>query len=381
VRQAAIESLAGSRPGSVWLFEAHQNPSLPESLRPEVARLLRSSPFPDLRNRALIAFPAPGRLNPKDLPSLALLAQRKGDPARGKRLLTASLTSDLQCLKCHTVRGVGGHVGPDLSVIGKKASRENLLESILYPSRAIADQFIVWQIETQAGLAQTGLIVEETADQILLRDATGKDSHIRKADILRRNKSPNSIMPADLAGFMTEEELVDLTEYLFSLKSPALAMDYWYCAGPLPRTFGSMIEATVRRETELNSDNHFRGKASDLPWRKVRPNDVGFVDMRGIPGQNGDQAVCYLFREIESPVDQDATIFLGTEDTAQLWFNGQPVSSNQPRPAAAPEADALPIKLRRGRNQILLKLFEGGGLHGFYFVLQSVQELKRVESK
>ena len=62
-------------------------------------------------------------------------------------MLDASLTSEAQCLKCHTVRGIGGQVGPDLSMIGKKASRENLFESILLPSKAIADQYVQWQIE------------------------------------------------------------------------------------------------------------------------------------------------------------------------------------------------------------------------------------------
>ena len=96
------------------------------------------------------------------LPSIAVLATRKGDAGRGKALLAASFKGETQCLKCHTVRGTGGSIGPDLSMIGKKASRENLIESILYPSKAVADQFINWQIETKKGLSLGGLIVEET---------------------------------------------------------------------------------------------------------------------------------------------------------------------------------------------------------------------------
>ena len=45
--------------------------------------------------------------------------------------MTDSLKGDTQCLKCHTVRGQGGSIGPDLSMIGKKASRENLYDSLL----------------------------------------------------------------------------------------------------------------------------------------------------------------------------------------------------------------------------------------------------------
>src|SRR5262249_39919199 len=166
------------------------------------------------------------------LPSSAALAMRRGDAGRGQQLLAASVKNDLQCLKCHTVRGVGGSVGPDLSVIGKKASRENLFESILLPSKAIADQYLSWNIETTKGLTLQGLIVEETADHIVLRDANAKDTKIDKKEIDSRSKSPNSLMPSDIVAFMTEDELVDLVEYLFTLKTPVLAPPWWHVAGP-----------------------------------------------------------------------------------------------------------------------------------------------------
>ena len=103
-------------------------------------------------------------------------------------------------------------------MIGKKASRENLFESILYPSKAIADQYVTWQIETKQGLSLLGLIVEETNDHVLLRDANGKDTKIDKKDIEERKKSPKSLMPEDLIGFLTEPDLIDIVEYLQTLK-------------------------------------------------------------------------------------------------------------------------------------------------------------------
>src|SRR5262249_2031002 len=143
---------------------------------------------------------------------------RKGDAARGQKLIAASIKNDMQCLKCHTISGVGGQIGPDLSVIGKKASKENLFESILNPSKAIADQYLTWQIETKKGLSLTGLIVEETPTVITLRDGNGKDTKIDKKDIESRDKSPKSLMPDDLLAYMTEDDLVDIVAYLFGLK-------------------------------------------------------------------------------------------------------------------------------------------------------------------
>jgi putative membrane-bound dehydrogenase-like protein len=217
VRQAAILGLLATHSGTGWVFEACQRKQLPSELQPEIARRLRNSPFGDWQSQALAAFPAP-RLSLQKLPAIAALAQRRGDAERGKELLAASAHNDLQCLKCHTLAGSGGNVGPDLSVIGKKASRENLLESILLPSEAIADQYINWQIATAKGIVLNGMIVEETADHITLRDANAKDTRIDKKDIESRNKSANSLMPADLVAYITEDDLVDIVEYLFSLK-------------------------------------------------------------------------------------------------------------------------------------------------------------------
>jgi len=132
--------------------------------------------------------------------------------------MAASVKNDLQCLKCHTALGKGGSVGPDLSAIGKKASRENLYESILYPSKAIADQYITWQIETKKGTSLVGLIVEETPDDLTLRDGNGKDTKIAKGDVESRQKSPKSLMPEDLLVYMTEQDLVDMVEYLLTLR-------------------------------------------------------------------------------------------------------------------------------------------------------------------
>jgi putative membrane-bound dehydrogenase-like protein len=219
VQQAAVAALAGTRPGCLWLLEAHAKKELPDSLNSQVARLLRNCPYQDLRNRALIAFPPPRRIDPNHVPDIAALARRRGDPGRGKQLIAASSNNDLQCLKCHTIHGTGGNVGPDLSAIGSKASRENLLESILFPSKAIADQFITWVVETKQGLVVTGLLVEETADHVTLRDANGKDTKVDKREIETRVKSPDSLMPNNLLGYMTEDELVDMVEYLLELKS------------------------------------------------------------------------------------------------------------------------------------------------------------------
>jgi putative membrane-bound dehydrogenase-like protein len=218
VRQTAARTLAETRVGGLWLLDANGKNTLPDFVKAEIGRILRNSPYKDVRDKAFAAFPPPAKLDPKRLPGPAALAKRRGNADRGKELLAVSVKSNLQCLKCHTIQGVGGKVGPDLSVIGKKASRENLFESILLPSKAIADQYVSWVVETKKGLVLTGLLVQETPDSITLRDANAKDTRIDKKEIETRSKSLVSLMPSDLLSYMTEEDLVDMVEYLFTLK-------------------------------------------------------------------------------------------------------------------------------------------------------------------
>jgi putative membrane-bound dehydrogenase-like protein len=376
-RREVAAALAASREGTLWLIEKAQ---LPEALRSEVARLVRNTPFQDLKAKALAAFPPPGRLDPKKLPSMASLLARKGDPARGKQLLAGSAKSDLQCLKCHTIRGTGGSVGPDLSVIGSKGSRENLFESILYPSKAIADQYVTWVIETKKGQALSGLIVEETPQQLVLRDANGKDTRLEKKDIDSREKSPTSLMPNDLLLYMTADDLTDIVEYLSSLKTPALSFDYWHIAGPFDNgTADAGLDRDFGPEKGVDLKATYPGKAGTVGWRTVKPDGHGYVDLRTFLAPENNNVVSYLYREVESPADQEVTVLLGTDDAARLWVNGKLEYTSRQHRAAVPEQDTVKVKLTKGVNRLLLKINNGDGDHGFYLTILSGQELKRVE--
>jgi hypothetical protein len=91
--------------------------------------------------------------------------------------------------------------------------------------------------------------------------------------------------------------------------------------------------------------------------------------------------VSYLVRDIESPADQKAQIVLGTDDCAKLWVNDALVYTNRQHRPAAPEQDTVAVRLKKGRNRLLLKINNGDGPHGFYLTILAEQELKRLEDK
>jgi putative membrane-bound dehydrogenase-like protein len=217
--RAAISALAASRVGTQWLLRQHEEKKLPAMFVTHAGTVLRNSPFQGERNKALQLFPVVAKLDLAKLPALEELAKKPGDAKRGEAIYMASFTGEAQCMKCHKVNGKGGEIGPDLSAIGTKGSVQNLFESILYPSRAIADQHVSWAVSTADGQTVTGLLVKETETALTIRDANGKDTVIETKNVEAKKKSLVSLMPEDVVKSLTEPELVDLVAYLATLKA------------------------------------------------------------------------------------------------------------------------------------------------------------------
>ncbi len=381
-RKAAVTALSGSNTGTGVLLALKEKGQLPAAVDAVAGQLLRNSPFQGQRNKAMVLFPAAAKLDPKKLVP-AELAKRAGNADKGKAVMTASLTGTSQCMKCHMVRGVGGQVGPDLSMVGKKGSVENLFESILQPSKAVADQYVQVQVTTAAGLSVSGLPMGETETTLTLRDANGKDTVIKKDDIETRKALKVSIMPDDIAASLTEGELVDLVAYLVTLQTAALTPDSWFVAGPFDSPGGNsgLDKAFVDEKAPFAVGAKFKTKGGETGWKQIRPGDGGYHDLAALHGNAGKDSVSYLYQEVDSPADQDATVSLGTDDGAKLWVNGTQVFTDASTKAAAPDVHQVPVKLKKGRNAVLLKIANGANPHGFYFALLSAQETKAVAGK
>ncbi len=93
-----------------------------------------------------------------------------------------------------------------------------MFESILYPSAGISHNYETWTAITNDGNAFSGLKVSETAEEIQLKGPDAIVRSIKKSDLDELVKQPVSLMPADLQKTMTVEELVDVIEYVQTLK-------------------------------------------------------------------------------------------------------------------------------------------------------------------
>ncbi|HZQ48116.1 MAG TPA: hypothetical protein VFC07_13955, partial [Verrucomicrobiae bacterium] len=80
-------------------------------------------------------------------------------------------------------------------------------------------KYLTTNLETKDGEAYTGFLVNETPDALTLRIAGGINKTVKKSDLAKHDSLKVSSMPEGLAGGMSSTEFLDLTSYLFSLKS------------------------------------------------------------------------------------------------------------------------------------------------------------------
>jgi putative heme-binding domain-containing protein len=153
----------------------------------------------------------------KTLPSMDDLSKLTGDAKAGAAVFRN--VKGANCIKCHEIGTEGNMIGPPLTVIGGKLNKLQLYEAVLYPSAAIEMGYEAWIVKTKKGEVFAGLKVEDTPDRITIKDTDGKYHDVDRDDIARLVKQTISLMPEGLSETMTQPELVDLVEYLATLKS------------------------------------------------------------------------------------------------------------------------------------------------------------------
>jgi putative heme-binding domain-containing protein len=149
--------------------------------------------------------------NPRPRTILAL----KGDIERGEKLFWSKAVN---CGSCHKIGDRGTAVGPELTTIGKLRAREDLLESILEPSRRIEPKFAAYVAHTKDGRTLTGLLVKRDEKEIVLRDAQNKELTFDAKGVEDLKPSRTSLMPSGQLAGLTAQEAADLLDYLATRK-------------------------------------------------------------------------------------------------------------------------------------------------------------------
>jgi putative heme-binding domain-containing protein len=175
---------------------------------PEARKLLES--HKNLEQPAsTVGKSAPAILfTPEDIQALAA---RQGKIKEGKEVYQKF------CFACHKAGDIGIDFGPGLSEIGDKLPKSELILAIVKPNAGISFDYEGWTIQTRQGFVLAG-VVSENKDDLIVRMAGGVSQKVKKEDVTKRTRMKASLMPAGLHLAMSEKELVDLVEFLSSLR-------------------------------------------------------------------------------------------------------------------------------------------------------------------
>jgi putative heme-binding domain-containing protein len=116
------------------------------------------------------------------------------------------------CLNCHTLYGVGGKVGPEITG-ANRSNLDYLLENILDPSAVIPKEYAATRIVTTDDRNITGIVKSE-ANGVLTIQTEREVLTLAVKDIASRKASELSMMPDDILKQTSEFEFRSLIAYL-----------------------------------------------------------------------------------------------------------------------------------------------------------------------
>ena len=162
---------------------------------------------------AVLAGKAIAGADKADLRRKVLADVSTGSPTRGVIVFRARA-----CYTCHGVENSAVRA-PLLKQIAASHDAAYLIDSILYPDKAVKTGFLTQKITLRNGKVITGTLRRNVSgegryDEVI--DSTGKRKLYRKGSI--KSAEAVSAMPSGLEATMSRTELVDLVAYLRTLK-------------------------------------------------------------------------------------------------------------------------------------------------------------------
>jgi putative heme-binding domain-containing protein len=138
-----------------------------------------------------------------------------GNWARGREVF---LGETARCGQCHSVRGQGGKIGPDLSNLVHR-DYASVLRDIEAPSFAINPDFVSYQIALQDGRVLSGPVRTE-GTRLHVGDGNGHETAIDRTEIDEMQATSVSTMPEGLTKNLGSEALRDLLTFLLTQDVP-----------------------------------------------------------------------------------------------------------------------------------------------------------------
>jgi hypothetical protein len=135
-------------------------------------------------------------------------------------------------------------------------------------------------------------------------------------------------------------------------------------AGEVPAGF----DTAYLPEPRVDLGARYAGAPGEVAWKPVAAEPDGYVDLRANV-QPSEAMVAYAATTVTAKRAAEALLTLGSNDGAKVWVNREQVYAKHVGRGARAHEEQIPIRLREGPNQILLKIENWGSAWGFYVAI------------
>lgn len=208
IRKEIVSTLAGDPRTRVDLLQKMERGEVPKSLLDAEARwsILQAKDEP-VKTLAGKLFQRPSEDRAKVVAEYLPSTRAKGDAMKGQEIFTNV------CGACHSFKGHGIAVGPDISDV-RAREKDALLNDILDPNRMIEARWSANKVVLKDGRTLLGLMDSEGEKEITLRMPGGLKESIRRDQIQTFEALETSLMPVGLEGGITTSQMADLLAFL-----------------------------------------------------------------------------------------------------------------------------------------------------------------------
>jgi hypothetical protein len=144
----------------------------------------------------------------------------------------------------------------------------------------------------------------------------------------------------------------------------------WNFIGGLAAPDGNNFDFAFPPEKEIKLDAKYPTRGNQqAAWQQKKDWPDGAVHdfLAHLPQPLHENVANYLHREVEAEGACELPASFGSDDTLTVWVNGKKIHAENVGRGAAPDQALVKLPLQKGKNELLVKICNGGGPSGFYF--------------
>ena len=204
IRNTGDGNADGNADDDPWIHAAVMSSLSPES---DLFSKLKASDKPNIPVPEVPISRAANSDRPAVLARYADIGKLKGNAESGRTHFQSL------CATCHSLRGEGSDVGPDLGMVRGKPL-DWLVGAIIDPQAAVEARYTAWTATLKSGDALIGIIAAETANSFTFRLPGGIDLPVLRDNIAELQPADISLMPAGLESALDLQAMADLLAWV-----------------------------------------------------------------------------------------------------------------------------------------------------------------------